>query len=70
VGKRRNPGWFKRGRDPRRRQFTRAECQAAGRRGFATALDRHGGALLTWLYLRVKGRKRRSGSTGKTGDCP
>ncbi len=63
-----NPGWFRRGHDPRRRVFSAEECRAAGKRGFAAALDRHGGQLLSWLYLRVKGRDRRS--IGGPGDSP
>ncbi|HEX7318650.1 MAG TPA: hypothetical protein VF297_32375 [Pyrinomonadaceae bacterium] len=34
-----NAGSFRKGADPRRHQFTRAECVEGGRRGFWAALE-------------------------------
>lgn len=50
---RRNPGWFRKGHDPRRRRgFTREECQ----RGYIVCLERHPHLGAQWMQLRLKER--------------
>ncbi len=65
--KKRNPGWFKKGKDPRRStyRFTKEDC----RRGYQAALDAtaHDVHKYAWLYRRIRGYHRaiKRGSHGE-----
>lgn len=53
----RNPGWFRRGHDPRRKAFTSETARKAGRLGFASYLAAYGEAP-QWLIDLIKGKAR------------
>lgn len=62
----RNRGWFKKGEDARRHQFTDEERKRGGVNGYREALKRcakvgDGWDMVSWLFRRVRGecRKRR-----------
>jgi len=54
---RRNRGWFRKGSDPRRHEFSEDECRRGGRAGFAAVMERRPECLL-WLKKRLKRQGR------------
>jgi hypothetical protein len=62
---RRNAGWFKRGHDPRRHEFTWDECSRGGRASFAYLMEYKPEVL---LGLRKKLRGTRSHKGGWHGE--
>lgn len=55
----RNPGWFRRGYDPRRCYFTRAELRINGAKGFRAALAKHP-YIGPFLQRKVRAHAQRS----------
>ena len=57
--RKRNPGWFRKGKDHRRRKgFAKDECQ----RGYQAALEKCqaiGWHAYAWFYYRIRGWYRR-----------